>query len=77
MDVIKKEHVSFMVVEVGIGTFHEGANKSYLLKMSTMSDITWTQREDCRTFDNGHCYPLNNVMLQENRQETQMRKQKH
>ncbi|CAL0314743.1 unnamed protein product [Lupinus luteus] len=49
-----------MVVEVSIGTFHKGANKSYLLKMSTTSDFTWTQYEDCRTFDNGHCYPLKN-----------------
>ncbi|KAE9612352.1 putative nepenthesin [Lupinus albus] len=46
-----------MVVEVGIGTFNNGAYKSYLLVMDTVSSDIWTQCEDCKLQPEGYCYP--------------------
>ncbi|KAE9595298.1 putative nepenthesin [Lupinus albus] len=55
--VIKKKGITSMVVEVGIGTFDNGAYRSYLLIMDTGSNDIWVQCEDCQSQPNGHCYP--------------------
>ncbi|KAF1894667.1 hypothetical protein Lal_00027045 [Lupinus albus] len=51
--VMKQVHSATMVLEVGIGTFENGAYKSYLQAMDTRSSKIWTQCEDCRR---QHCY---------------------
>ncbi|CAL0316983.1 unnamed protein product [Lupinus luteus] len=54
--VITKIRDSLMVVEIGIGTFNNGAYKSYLLMMDTGGTNIWIQCEDCLK-PKGNCYP--------------------
>ncbi|CAL0314771.1 unnamed protein product [Lupinus luteus] len=57
MPIIKRAYDVFMVVMVGIGTFYNGAYKSYSLIMDTGGTHIWIQCEDCKKKPEGHCYP--------------------